>query len=434
MPARTRQLSLTDIERIVRERCVETGSEKRVGLEIEWIPFPVADATTHAPFELVERVARAAPRPAGSALTFEPGGQIELSSPPLPGVSAAINCVRTDASILRAALAQHAIELQGIGLDTRPLRRVRDDPRYRAMEAFFDADGFAGRRMMNATASIQVNLDLGDAASMGRRWRLAHAIGPVLAATFANSPMVAGAPSGWRSTRMANWWAMDATRTHPARASRDRTEVHSRHDPRPATGRRLVRERLDPLALDPAQAWVEYAMRANVMLIRSSDTEHLPMRERVPFARWVEEGHELGWPTEDDLLYHLTTLFPPVRLRGWIELRMIDALPDEWWPVAGAVAAALLDDEEASAIAERVTAPVASAWLLAFRFGLSRAPMAEAARACFSAALDALPRMGVDVGTRADAGRFYERYVARGRCPADDELEPAAREMAMEVS
>ena len=48
----------------------------------------------------------------------------------------------------------------------------------------------------------------------------------------------------------------------------------------------------------------------------------------LTFAEWIEDGHELGWPTLDDLDYHLTTLFPPVRPRGWLELRMIDALPD----------------------------------------------------------------------------------------------------------
>lgn len=403
MPTPIRQLSHADIERIVRARCAGPGTEGRVGLEIEWIPVPISDPGAHAPFPVVEAVARAAPRPAGSVLTFEPGGQIELSSPPLPDVAAAIACIREDAAHLRAALADHGIGLRGDGLDPRPVRRVREDPRYRAMETYFDGDGFAGRRMMNATASIQVNLDLGPGAIAERRWRLAHALGPVLAATFANSPLMAGKASGWRSTRMANWWAMDATRTHPV-----------------------------SLEGDAVADWERYVAQASVMLVRVDDDEFVPMRERISFARWVDEGHALGWPTEADLVYHMTTLFPPVRLRGWIELRMIDALPDEWWPVAGAVTAALLDDDEASARAEAACAPVAGAWIQAFRSGLSAPPLAEAARACFAAALEALPRRGVDARTIADAARFYDRYVARGRCPADDALEPE-REMALEV-
>mgnify|MGYP000225654865 CR=1 FL=1 len=48
----------------------------------------------------------------------------------------------------------------------------------------------------------------------------------------------------------------------------------------------------------------------------------------------LDHGNEHGFPTTDDLTYHLTTLFPPVRPRGWLELRMIDGLPPEWWPVA----------------------------------------------------------------------------------------------------
>ena len=71
-----------------------------------------------------------------------------------------------------------------------------------------------------------------------------------------------------------------------------------------------------------------------------------------------------------DLTEHLTTLFPPVRPRGWLELRMIDALPDEWWPVAVAVAAALLDDPAAAAGATRATEPVRNQWFTAARAAL----------------------------------------------------------------
>ena len=51
----------------------------------------------------------------------------------------------------------------------------------------------------------------------------------------------------------------------------------------------------------------------------------------------VADGHQLGYPTVDDLAYHLATLFPPVRPKGWLELRMIDAVPDPRWQVAVAL-------------------------------------------------------------------------------------------------
>lgn len=395
MPRPTRSLAIADVRHFLRERCILPTDERRVGLEVEWLTVPKADPRRHVPFHLVQETATATSRPGRSVLTFEPGGQIELSSPPAP-LADAIDAIRADAAELAAAFDEREVGLLGGGMDGRPVRRVRDLPRYRAMEAFFDVDGFAGRRMMNATAAIQVNVDAGTPDVIDRRWLLAHRLAPTLAAMFANSPMIGGEPSEWRSARMANWWAIDPTRTAPVRGGTPAVE-----------------------------AWCEYALAANVMFIRCDADDFRPLLERMPLARWIADGHELGWPTLDDVDYHLTTLFPPVRLRGWIELRVIDALPDGWWPVAAAVAVALLDDPEAAEAASRACEEVAGAWLPAFREGLSHPGLARAARACFAAAIEAFGRLGVDEATRADAERFYERYVARGRCPADDHLERA---------
>ena len=146
----------------------------------------------------------------------------------------------------------------------------------------------------------------------------------------------------------------------------------------------------------------------------------------LTFAAWMERGHELGWPTLDDFEYHLTTLFPPVRPRGWLELRMIDAMPDPWWRVAAAVTTALLEDADAGAEAlEAVSAPprgtgVADHWRSAARHGLADPALRAAAQRVFPAALGALGRMGVDGATVAVAEAFHERFVARGLCPADE--------------
>ncbi len=136
----------------------------------------------------------------------------------------------------------------------------------------------------------------------------------------------------------------------------------------------------------------------------------------------MEEGHELGYPTVEDFAYHLTTLFPPVRPRGWFELRMIDALPSPWWRVAVAVTTALLDDEEAS---DTAAAIIDEGRRLrgAASHGLAHPELARHARGCFEAALSALPRLGADVTTIAATASFFERFVARGRCPADDLLD-----------
>src|SRR5207248_2341955 len=102
------------------------------------------------------------------------------------------------------------------GLDPlRPPERILDRSRYAAMEAFLDVEGFAGRTMMCSTAAVQVNLDNGSPATLAERWHLAHALGPVLVATFAHSPVPGGGGRGPRSARQQVWSVMDPSRTGP---------------------------------------------------------------------------------------------------------------------------------------------------------------------------------------------------------------------------
>jgi glutamate--cysteine ligase len=153
----------------------------------------------------------------------------------------------------------------------------------------------------------------------------------------------------------------------------------------------------------------------------------------MPFAQWIAEGHELGWPTLDDFGHHLTTLFPPVRPRGWLELRMIDALPDDWWPVAVAVTAMLLDDPEAADEAADAVAATRGRWLAAARLGPSDPALRAASERSVAAALAALVRTGADPATVDAVTAFRDRFVARGRCPADDRLDQWNRLQAATV-
>jgi len=139
-------------------------------------------------------------------------------------------------------------------------------------------------------------------------------------------------------------------------------------------------------------------------------------------------------PGREDLDYHLTTLFPPVRPRGHLELRMIDAQPgDDGWIVPLAVTAALFDDAEAAETAYRTVKPLAERagslpapcnplWDTAARSGLTDPDLHEAAVTCFAAAAEALPRIGASAEVQDAVAEFTDRYVARGRCPADDLL------------
>ena len=401
MPARQPSLRTDDVYRYVREHAVATAGCGRLGVELEWLTCPLDDPAGPVRFDQV-RSAVAGPLPKGGRVTFEPGGQVELSSLPYPGIAAAHAAVAADLAALRGRLGAAGIELVGLGLDPfRPCRRLVGGPRYDAMEAYFDSGGSAGRRMMCGTASLQLNLDMTGEGTPEARWALAHAIGPMLAAACANSPIVGGRPSRWRSARLAVWAAIDRTRTAPALTS-------------------------DIATCDsdsPSDQWARYALDARVMLVRAGPERFVPVFEHLTFEEWMSRGHELGYPTDDDLAYHLTTLFPPVRLRGWMELRMVDALPEPWWRVPGAVATALLDDPVAAAEARAATAPTAHLWRQAARLGLSHPALAASARRCFTAAIAARPRLGADPETQAVCAAFFDRFVARGRCPADEVLD-----------
>jgi glutamate--cysteine ligase len=398
VPTLTPYLDLDRVELLVRERCFPSSPAALVGGEVEWLTLS-RDHQHTLDLRQVEAALEGVPHlPGGSALTFEPGGQLELSSPPCRGAVDACRALAQDTDAVRAALAEHGIGLVGVGLDPlRPPRRVVDGPRYQAMEAYFEGAtnaGRAGKTMMCSTAAVQINLDTGPAEAIDRRWRLAHALGPILAAAFANSPLARGRPTGWRSTRMATWLGIDPSRTAPVSQTQG-----------------------------SADAWVDYALAANVMLIRRSSDDFVPLRTQLSFGQWMATGHELGYPTVSDLEYHLTTLFPPVRPRGWLELRYIDALPDPWWRVPLVVATYLFDDAEACALATEAASRSKASWEHAARSGLGHPGLARAAKSCFEAALAACRRLRVDETATDLVARYHDLYVARSRCPADDRLE-----------
>src|SRR5205807_3105836 len=134
---------------------------------------------------------------------------------------------------------------------------------------------------------------------------------------------------------------------------------------------------------DPAQAWTDYALAARVMFIRRDEARYVPVLDPLTLADWITRGHELGFPTRDDVSYHFTTLFPPVRPRGWLELRMIDSLPDPWWRAAVAVATTLVCDDTAADAASDAIAPTRGRWLDAARHGLGHPDFADAAQDAF---------------------------------------------------
>jgi len=407
--------------------CFKTGPPARTGVEAEWLVHDRSDPGALIPAGRLDtalaRVERPGALPGGSRITREPGGQVELSSRVADSLADCVAAMAADLAVLRTAAAGAGLVLVGSGLDGhRDPPRVLDHPRYRAMETFFDREGPWGRVMMRRTASLQVNLDAGDAGrgvtGYRARWALVHRLGPVMVAAFANSPFSgAGRPTGWLSSRQAVWSRMDPGRTsHP------------------------------PHRDDPRSAWVDYALDARLLCVRGGadrppgpdgeDGGDWTAPEGLTFRQWLRGVPGLRRPTAADLDYHLSTLFPPVRPRGWLELRMTDAQPGDGWVVPTVLASALLDDPVAADAAYTATEhlvrapdplPAAEVWRRAARMGLADPELAKAARACFAAAESSLARQGAPPALRQALSDFAERYPERGRCPAHDQLDARRR-------
>ncbi|MBW1604222.1 ergothioneine biosynthesis glutamate--cysteine ligase EgtA [Streptomyces sp. JJ66] len=402
------ELSEAEAAEYIRGICFKTGPPRRVGVELEWHVRDRVDPARAVPAERID--AALAPLlasgglPCGSLLTREPGGQVELSSPPGESLADCVRLATTDLAVLRETLASAGAALHGHGLNPfRPPPRVLDHPRYRAMEAHFDRHGPWGRVMMRSTAAVQVSLDAGDDSDgptgYRARWRLVHQLGPVLVAAFANSPLWRGRPTGWASTRQRVWARADPHRTRPPHAT-----------------------------APPRAEWARYALDAPLLCLRrppdGADADWTAPAS-LTLRAWLRGGHRERPPTRADIDYHLSTLFPPVRPRGWLELRMIDAQSGDGWLAALAVAATLLDDPRAAAAAHAATeslTPLAHGpglWLRAARYGPADPLLGPAVRACVAAAESALAATDPDGPAHRAVAEFAERYADRGHCPAD---------------
>ncbi|WP_343963146.1 glutamate-cysteine ligase family protein, partial [Streptosporangium amethystogenes] len=204
----------SDVEAFARQ-CFLASPGEQVGVELEFLVFDRTAPARQVPWTRIAEVLP--PLPGGSVVTFEPGGQLELSGPPGP-LPDAITRLTADVDAARGALRDAGLVLAGVGLDPlRPAWRQLRLPRYEAMAEFLGRP--YGALMMCSTASIQVNLDLGTRPAT--RWDRTHLLGPVLVAAFANSPLSGSRPCGWMSGRQAVWDRLDRTRTAAVPAGGD---------------------------------------------------------------------------------------------------------------------------------------------------------------------------------------------------------------------
>jgi glutamate--cysteine ligase len=326
----------------------------RIGLEAEFLL--VRDANREAPVGIGAAMAALAPIPSlirTGRLTFEPGGQLELS--PAAAASPAMALAQLDTLSRQTAIALHrrGIELVATGLDRwRSVDLVglqTPHDRYRVMQAHFDSIGPEGRRMMRQTASLQVCIDRPAGRSAARQWLAANLIGPTLAAAFRTSP--------GRDNRTGVWLGVDPSRTG----------FDSRY--------------LD--GANPAAGYLHFALDAEVMpLPRLGEGEHDRLL-RTPLVSWIARRE--ARPDPEDVRHHLSTLFPPVRPRGrYLELRFLDAQPSERRATAVALVAILLADPIARETAIEIIgddpASLAAAWVRSARAGLADPGLRRVAR------------------------------------------------------
>ena len=312
----------------------------------------------------------------GARLSFEPGGQLEISSAPAPTASQVIDSTQALVKVLREAMSNVEIELLARGVDpfndieAVPLQLHRD--RYTGMTRYFDSIGPSGVQMMRQTAALQINLERG--GDPKSRWRLLNALAPIVVALFANSKQYARKATGWASYRAQLWRTLD-----PSRTGIIYDEAHHVE--------RYVRFALDAIAMRGGNDGAGY---------RS-------------FRDWMLDPAT----SRDDWLFHLSTLFSEVRPKEFFELRSADTIePDALAAPVVFVTGLIYDDEIARRAAELIGAPSEKMLERAGRLGLADPETKRIASKLVVLALEGGRRLGNDYIRREHLEAAY-RYFAR---------------------
>jgi len=265
----------------------------------------------------------------GESISLEPGGQFELSGAPV----ASLHDTKAELDAHFAAVREvgGALGLGFAPLGFHPTARRSDMPfmpksRYAIMRRYMPTVGTLGLDMMLRTCTVQVNLDFGSEADMREKLRVGLLLQPVATALFANSPFTEGKPNGFLSAR-ANVW----TDTDP-----DRTGI-------PA------------IMLEPDfsfERYVEWVLDVPMYFVAREG--RLIDVAGASFRRYLAGGvPELAGltPTLGDFADHLTTVFPDVRLKRFLEMRGADAGSPEMMLAQSALWVGLLYDPAAQSAA-----------------------------------------------------------------------------------
>ncbi|MEP0232858.1 glutamate--cysteine ligase [Roseibium sp.] len=242
----------------------------------------------------------------GGAISIEPGGQFELSGAPLETLHE--TCRETNVHLAHVRQVAEPLGVGFLGTGMAPTWRRDDVPvmpksRYEIMTRYMPKVGKYGLDMMYRTTTIQVNLDFASEADMAKKMRVGLALQPIATAIFANSPFTDGKPNGYKSFRAEVWNDLDQDRTGNL-----------------------------PFAFDDGfgfESYVEWALDVPMYFIKRGATYY--DATDTTFRAFMNGSYEGkvpdARPTIGDWNNHLSTLFPDVRLKKYIEMRGADGGP-----------------------------------------------------------------------------------------------------------
>ena len=272
---------------------------------------------------------------AGGAISLEPGGQFELSGAPLDTVHETRD--ELDGHLAHLKRVAEPLDIGFLGLGASPKWSLAETPvmpkgRYRIMANYMPKVGTRGLDMMFRTSTVQVNLDYASEADMVKKLRVSLALQPVVAALFANSPFTDGKLNGLQSIRSHIWLDTDKARSG-----------------------------MMSFAFEPGmgfERYVDYALDVPMYFVKRGSTYHDVTGRSF---RDLLAGRLPGLPGEratlSDWANHLSTIFPEVRLKRYLEMRGADVGPAPMIAALAALFAGLLYDAAALDSAAQLVSP-----------------------------------------------------------------------------
>lgn len=260
-----------------------------------------------------------------ASITLEPGGQLELSGAPLATIHETHAEIGRHFAMLRTLTQE--MDMGFLTLGYQPKWQREDIPwmpksRYKIMREYMPKVGNLGLDMMLRTATTQANLDFSDEKDMAKKMRVAYCLQPLTTALFAASPFKEGKPSGLLSTRAACWLDTDPNRTGTPAC------VFDEHF--------------------GFEAWTEWVLDVPMYFVMR-DAQYVDCTGES-FRDFLEgKLPQLPgeFPTHADWELHVSTTFPEVRLKSYIEVRGADAGEWPWISALPALWKGLLYDEQA---------------------------------------------------------------------------------------